>query len=482
MYIGIDIGTSSIKCVLIDDNTQVVGIQSAGLSVLSPQPLWSEQNPEDWWHATKRTLKDLSLQFPEECSQIKAIGLSGQMHGATLLDQHEKILRPAILWNDGRSHEECRDLTNNTDALRITGNLVMPAFTAPKLLWVKNNEADIFKRVSKVLLPKDYIRLKLSGDFASDMSDSSGTSWLNTAQRCWSHEMLDACGLTEDHMPKLYEGTDTTGELKKELAAIWGMPSGVKIIAGAGDNAASAISLNAINSGGAFLSLGTSGVYGVTSNQYHSNPQRAVHTYCHCVPNRWQQMTVHLSSASCLSWGAKLLNLNNVDALIEKSRSIDHTEVIFLPYLSGERTPHNNPHAKGIFYGMTTQTTDADLALAILEGVAFSLAEGQQALNEAGVQVDKLAVIGGGGKSLYWGEIIASALSTNLHYYKDRAIGAAFGAAGLAFLACNPTATLKEPALDVLVKPNEEKQHKYSRKKDLFHKLYTSLKPLFEDY
>lgn len=482
MYLGIDVGTSGVKCVLIDEDTQVVATRNEKLVVSHPHPLWSEQNPDDWWQATTNAIVTLSKQFSEEFSQIKAIGLSGQMHGATLLDKHDKVLRPAILWNDGRSFTECDELTQKTDALNITGNLVMPAFTAPKLLWVKNNEADVFKQVSKVLLPKDFIRLKLSGDYASEMSDASGTSWMNTAQRCWSDEMLEACDLTEKHMPKLYEGNDVTGVLKKELAAAWGMSRDVKIIAGAGDNAASAISLNAVNSGDAFLSLGTSGVYGVTSNQYHSNPQQAVHAYCHCMPNRWQQMTVHLSSASCLSWGAQLLNLSNVNALVEKAKSINNTKLIFLPYLSGERTPHNDPHAKGVFFGMTNQTSDADLALAILEGVAFSLAEGQQALDEAGAKINKLAVVGGGGQSLFWGEIIASAFSRELYYYADRAIGAAFGAARLAYLALNPDVTFNDAELDAVVEPNSEKQQCYRDKKILFNKLYKNLKPLFQEF
>lgn len=483
MYIGIDLGTTGVKVVLINQEQSVIDSITEVLTVSRPRPLWSEQNPRDWWAATQTALDHLHRKHSHAFQAIRAIGLSGQMHGATLLDKHNQLLRPAILWNDGRSVDACNELMKTTRATDITGNLVMPGFTAPKLLWVKQHEPDIFKRVAKVLLPKDYLRLQLSGHYATDMSDASGTAWLNVATRTWSDEMLAATGLTQQHMPELFEGNAITGCITPELAKRWQMPLDTKIVAGAGDNAASAMSTHTIDTGDAFISLGTSGVYFVASNQYQSNPNQAVHAFCHCLPNRWHQMTVHLSSASCLDWAAKTLNFRDVDALLKAAEKAGKTNSIFLPYLSGERTPHNNPYARSVFFGMGHETDSSDLAQAVLEGVALALADGQEAMMNANTMINNVAVVGGGARSVYWGKILAAVLGRPLEYHTDRAVGAAMGAANLAWLAINggdPKKVLRKPTLDFKIEPDKNSYAMYQRKWALFKTVYKNLETTFK--
>jgi len=305
VYLGIDVGTSSVKVVLLDQDLKMQAQACESLALSHPKPLWSEQNPEDWWLAVDKAVATLPK---DKRAKITAIGLTGQMHGAVLLDKNNQVLRPAILWNDGRSAKECEQIVEAvSNASDITGNLVMPGFTAPKLLWVKHHEPEIFKQLHKVLLPKDYIRFCLSGDYATDLSDASGTSWLNVKKRTWSQELLAACDLTVDHMPTLHEGTETTGVVSDSIAKKWGIPKNTPIVAGGGDNAASAISVDVVNKGDAFLSLGTSGVLFAADDAYHANPEAGIHTMCHCLPNKWHEMAVHLNAAGCLSWLANLL-------------------------------------------------------------------------------------------------------------------------------------------------------------------------------
>lgn len=485
MYLGIDLGTTGVKVVLIDASQNLIDTVTEPLRVSRPKPLWSEQNPEDWWQATQTALDHLQKKQSTAFQQIKAIGLSGQMHGATLLDKHDQPLRPAILWNDGRSIRQSTALMAMTRATDITGNLVMPGFTAPKLLWVKKHEPAIFKQVAKVLLPKDFIRLKLSGDYATDMSDASGTAWLNVAKREWSDDMLAACDLNRNHMPELFEGNAVTGQLKPEFAKRWQMPTDTKLVAGAGDNAASAISTNTVASGDAFLSLGTSGVYFVASDEYHANPEQAVHAFCHCLPNRWHQMTVHLSAASCLDWALKALNFQDVPALLAAAEQKGKTSSLFLPYLSGERTPHNNPYARGVFFGMSHDTNNKDLAQAVLDGVGFALADGQAAMTSANIHINDVSVLGGGARSLYWGKCLASILGRPLHYQADRTVGAAFGAAKLAWLAIHggdAKTQLTKPKLDVIVEPDANLKAHYHQQWQTFKALYQHLQTTFKNH
>ncbi|VTP62204.1 Xylulose kinase [Leclercia adecarboxylata] len=352
MYIGIDLGTSGVKAILLNEQGEVLATQTEKLHVSRPHPLWSEQDPEAWWLATDRALKALGEQH--SLGEVKALGIAGQMHGATLLDKDNRVLRPAILWNDGRCGEECALLEERVPTSReITGNLMMPGFTAPKLLWVQRHEPEIFSQVAKVLLPKDYLRLRMTGEFASDMSDAAGTMWLDVAKRDWSETMLDACHLTRNHMPALFEGCELTGTLLPSVAPAVEHASRAGR-GGGGDNAAGAVGVGMADAGQAMLSLGTSGVYFAVSDGYRSNPDSAVHSFCHALPGKWHLMSVMLSAASCLDWAAKLTGLGSVPALLDAAQQADENAgtLWFLPYLSGERTPHNNPQAKGVFFGL----------------------------------------------------------------------------------------------------------------------------------
>ncbi|MEC7289525.1 MAG: xylulokinase, partial [Pseudomonadota bacterium] len=431
MYLGIDIGTSSVKAALIDETGALCDTSSADLLISRPHPLWSEQNPSDWWTATNMAVAGLELDLRH---RVKAVGLSGQMHGATLLDTSLNPLRPAILWNDGRSHVECAQLQNaEPDFIAKGANLVMPGFTAPKLAWVRENEPDVFAKTHKVLLPKDYVRLRMTGELASDMSDAAGTLWMDVEARSWHGPLLDACGLSEDHMPTLFEGPQATGILRQEAAEAWGMDR-VPVVAGGGDNAAGAVGAGVVDEGDALLSLGTSGVIFVASRQYRSNPGSAAHAFCHALPDRWHLMSVMLSAASCLDWACALTKTESAESLISlaETESGMGSAGVFLPYLSGERTPHNNPHASGVLFGMTHDTTSAQVGQAVLEGVAFGMADGFEALLDAGVDVHSLSVIGGGSKSTYWGRILAAVLQRPLVYRDGAATGPAMGAARLA--------------------------------------------------
>ncbi len=433
MFLGIDIGTSGVKAVLLADDGGIAAQGSAPLDVSRPHSLWSEQNPDDWWHATCAAVLALPA---DQRAKVRGVGLSGQMHGATLLGADDKPLRPAILWNDGRSHAECAAIEAAEPATHaITGNLAMPGFTAPKLAWVKNHEADIFAATKTVLLPKDYVRLVMTGDKASDLSDSAGTLWLDVAARDWSDAMLATTGLTRSHMPALQEGSAPTGVLRTDVAAAWGMDA-VPVAAGGGDNAAGAVGVGVINNGDAFLSLGTSGVIFVATDGFRPNPARAVHAFCHALPGLWHQMSVHLSAASCLDWAARALAMD-VPGLITAAESIapGSGPELFMPYLSGERTPHNNPHLRAGWLRLDNDSAAPQLASAVLEGVAFAHADGLAALAEAGTHVDELLVIGGGARSAHWGRIIASALNVRLAYPEGAEVGPALGAARLARLA-----------------------------------------------
>ena len=487
MYLGIDIGTSSVKAVIIDEGGHVVGQASASLSVSRPQPLWSEQNAEDWWSATVSAIGQLRASDAAMVAAVKSVGLSGQMHGATLLDGAGQPIRPAILWNDGRSGAECSALEEVAPASRdITGNLAMPGFTAPKLLWVKNHEPENFARIAKVLLPKDYIRYRMTGEFASDLSDSAGTLWLDVAKRSWSETMLSATSLGVDHMPKLYEGTEVTGALLPSIASEWGVDS-VPVAAGGGDNAAGAAGIGVVTPGTAFVSLGTSGVYFVSEDDYKPNVEGALHTFCHCVPDTWHKMAVVLSAASCLTWVCGLVGAESEQSLLDRlvargdSGKAGATP-IFLPYLSGERTPHNDPAAQGVFFGMTHETDTLDLAQSVLEGVAFALADGQDGLIASGTQINELSAIGGGARSAYWVQLIADTLDQTLHLRASGEVGPAFGAARLARLAVTKEAVgdvCTPPDIEATLTPNAENHERLKARRGLYQQLYQDIKGRF---
>ena len=488
MYIGIDLGTSGIKVILLDAQDHVIDSVSAPLTVSRPQPLWSEQDPAHWWAGLQQCLDTLSAR--RDLSSVQAIGLAGQMHGATLLDAKHQILRPAILWNDGRSGAECQQLTERVpDLSDITGNLAMPGFTAPKLLWIREHEPDIFARVAMVLLPKDYLRFCLSGDFASDMSDSAGTLWLDMAARDWSDELLCVCGLSRSQMPKLYEGNQITGVLSSDLAARWGMAQ-VPLVAGGGDNAAGAVGAGILAPGQAMLSLGTSGVYFAVSDGYSANPDSAVHAFCHALPNSWHLMAVTLSAASCLQWySEQLMKVPVTELLAELEQAADWPDgipaaaPIFLPYLSGERTPHNNPNARGVWFGLTHDTDRAAMTYSVLEGVSFALAQGAAALHSASGIPHEINLIGGGARSTYWRQLLADVLNLPLNFREGGEVGPALGAARLAALALNPdvaAATLcPPPPLVSSHQPDPQRHQALTTRYNSFKALYDALKPHF---
>ena len=484
MYLGIDLGTSSVKAILLDENHRVVGQKSHPLSVSNPKPLWSEQDPDHWWRATTNAVLALRQTHKKAFSALKAIGLSGQQHGATLLGKSHEVLRPAMLWNDGRALEQCEILTaREPEYPHIIGSKLMAGFTSPKVLWVAQHEPEIFKQITKVLLPKDYLRLKMTGDFATDLSDASGTAWIDVDKRKWSTTLLNACELTEAQMPSLFEGTEVTGTVSAAIAKEWGISPSTVVAGGGGDNPAGAISVNVIKQGSAFLSIGTSGVYFVSSNVFQTNPHGGIHTFCHCIPKHWHHMSVHLSAASCLTWLASTLKTAPEELLLEvEEMSSDNSPIIFLPYLSGERTPHGNPHAKGMFFGMTHTTSRADLTRAVLEGVAFAFADGQDAMLNAGIKIDDVSVVGGGAKNLYWGKILASALQRPLIYRANREVGAALGAARLAWLSSNPRdaeTAFATPAIETVIECDAELATNYIKKRKIFQTLYHRLADVF---
>ena len=479
MFLGLDIGTSGVKAVLVAPDGAVAAQASAPLGQSRPQPLWSEQDPADWLAATDAAV----LALPADLrAAVKGAGLAGQMHGATLLDGEGRVLRLAILWNDGRSGAECAALEAAEPRSRaITGNLAMPGFTAPKLLWLRAQEPEIFAQVRKVLLPKDYVRLHLTGEMLSDMSDAAGTLWLDCAARDWSDAMLAATGLTRDHMPALREGSDAAGTLRADIAARWGMGR-VTVAGGAGDNAAGAAGVGVVGDGDALLSLGTSGVIFVATAQFRPNPARAVHAFCHCLPGLWHQMSVHLSAASCLDWGARATGMD-VPAFLSAAEAAGPASgpELFMPYLSGERTPHNDPHLRAALLRADNDTDAARIAAAVLEGVAFAHADGLDALREAGTEVAELAVIGGGARSAYWGRILAAVLGVRLVYLQGGDVGPALGAARLARMAVTGEGAAQacpRPPLSHVIEPDPELAARLAPKREAFIRAQAAIRAL----
>lgn len=479
MFLGIDIGTSGVKAVVLDQHGSVVGQGTAALTVQRPHPLWSEQDPDAWWKATIAAVQAID---PSVRQSVRGVGLAGQMHGATLLDADDRPLRPAILWNDGRCFAECEALERAVPDLRtISGNIAMPGFTAPKLLWVREHEPEVFAKIATVLLPKDYVRLLMTGDKASDLSDSAGTLWLDVGGRCWSDEILTACGLTQAQMPALYEGTAITGTLTAEVAELWGMPQ-VPVAAGGSDNAAGAVGVGVVKDGDALLSLGTSGVIFVATNDFRPNPARAVHAFCHALPGMWHQMSVHLSAASCIDWVARITGAAGAADLFARAEAAGPASgpEIFLPYLSGERTPHNDPEVRGAFLRLDNDTDAGRLSQAVLEGVAFALADGLDVLREAGTTVERLAVIGGGARSRYWGQVIAAAMEVELVYLQGGEVGPALGAARLAQLGVdggNPAAICVAPPVSHTIVPDPALVSALAEKKAAFRQAYSRITP-----
>jgi len=480
MYLGIDLGTSGVKLLLIDADQKVVGTTSASIEVSRPHPGWSEQDPAAWISATRSAIEALKARHGREFAAIRGIGLSGHMHGATLLDADDGVLRPCILWNDTRSHKEAAELDADPRFRKITGNIVFPGFTAPKLAWVRANEPAVFERVRKVLLPKDYLRLWLTGTHISEMSDSAGTAWLDTGARKWSAELLAATHLSEDQMPALVEGTQPGGILRRELAAEWGLGEGIVVAGGAGDNAASACGMGTVKGGQAFVSLGTSGVLFAANDSYLPNPESAVHAFCHALPGTWHQMGVILSATDSLNWlagisGKKAAELTN--ALGAELRA--PSGVTFLPYLSGERTPHNDAAIRGSFTGLGHESDLATLTQAVLEGVAFAFRDSLVALRAAGTSIQRATAVGGGSRSHYWVKSIATALGIPIDIPADGDFGAAFGAARLGLIAAenaNPHDVLTAPATAETIEPVRALAGAYDEAYARYRALYPAIR------
>lgn len=482
MYLGLDLGTSAVKATLIDGAQAVVGSSSAPLEVSRPHPGWSEQNPRDWLAAFETAIDALHARHAGALAAVRGIGLSGQMHGATLLDERDEPLRPCMLWNDTRAHAEAAALDADARFRAVTGNIVFPGFTAPKVAWVRNHEPRTFARVRFVLLPKDYLRLKLTGERVSEMSDAAGTSWLDTRARRWSAELLAATELDERQMPALVEGTAASGTLRRELASRWGMGGEVVVAGGAGDNAASACGLGAVSDGNAFVSLGTSGVLFVANRAYAPNAASAVHTFCHALPATWHQMGVILSATDSLNWLATLTATTPAEltsALGERLAAPGR--VTFLPYLGGERTPHNDAGVRGVFVGLGHETDRRALAQAVVEGVAFALCDSRDALHAAGTQIARLQAVGGGTRSRYWLEALATALGVPIDVPVAGDFGAAFGAARLGLIAATgaePAAVCTSPPVAYTVEPNAEHTAAFAAALERYRALYPAINKL----
>lgn len=481
MYLGLDIGTSAVKAVLVDDDQRVLATRETALSISRPHPGHSEQDPEDWWQATLASIDAIRAEQPAALAAVKGLGLSGQMHGAVLLDDTGTVLRPAILWNDGRSSAECRELEERFPALhRIAGNLAFPGFTAPKLIWVKKHEPEIFARTAKVLLPKAYVGFRLTGEMVEEMSDASGTLWLDVGKRDWSDAALAATDLSRDHMPRLIEGSQPAAALRAELAARWGMTGSPVVAGGAGDNAAGAIGLGAIHPNDAFVSLGTSGVLWATTDRYAPNPESSVHAFCHAIPATWHQMGVILSAASALGWWANTAGEEPGDLLkpLGDAPKAPST-ALFLPYLSGERTPHNDTAIRGAFLGLDHDASRETLTQAVLEGVAFAFKDCLDALGAAGTKLSQADIIGGGSRSRFWTAIIAGVLDLPIHRVADGERGGAFGAARLARMAATgeaPAAICTPPRRIETIAPDPALVSAYAEKHTRYRALYPALK------
>ncbi|MBB3524406.1 xylulokinase [Rhizobium sp. 268] len=482
MYLGLDLGTSGVKAMLIDGDQKIVGSADGSLDVSRPHSGWSEQEPSHWVRATEEAVAGLKAKHPKELATVKGIGLSGQMHGATLIDAADKVLRPCILWNDTRSHVEAVALDADPRFRALTGNIVFPGFTAPKLAWVRKHEPEVFAKVAKVLLPKDYLRLWLTGDYISEMSDSAGTSWLDTGKRAWSSDLLAATDLSEEQMPALIEGTEQAGQLRAELAAQWGISGNVVVAGGAGDNAASACGMGTVSDGAAFVSLGTSGVLFAANGSYLPKPESAVHAFCHALPNTWHQMGVILSATDALNWHSGVTGKSAADLTGELGETLKApTGVTFLPYLSGERTPHNDAVIRGAFIGLEHESSRAVLTQAVLEGVAFAIRDNLEALRSAGTGISRVTAIGGGSRSHYWLASIATALGVPVDLPADGDFGAAFGAARLGLIAAtgaDPIAVCTPPVTSGTIEPVSALSGAYEDAYRRYRALYPAIKSL----
>ena len=484
-YIGVDLGTSALKLVMMDSRGELVKSVSKEYPLYFLNSGWSEQNPTDWFLAVKEGLKELAAGAAEK---IAGISFGGQMHGLVILDKDDNVLRPAILWNDGRSTKETDYLNNvigKEKLSELTANIAFAGFTAPKILWVKNNEPEIFEKISKIMLPKDYISYMLSGSFCTDYSDASGMLLLDVKNKKWSQEMIKICSISEDMLPKLYESYEVVGDIKPELAKELGLNEDIKIIAGAGDNAAAAIGTATVGEGACNISLGTSGTIFISSKNFGVDKYNALHSFDHADGN-YHLMGCMLSAASCNKWWME--DILKTEDFVGEQQDIDNlgeNKVFFLPYLMGERSPHNDPFARGSFIGMSMDTRREDMTLAILEGVTFALRDSLEVARSLGIEIKKTMICGGGAKSPLWKKLVANIMNVEVEVPVSEE-GPGFGAAVLAAVGCGEyenveTATKAIIKIKEKIKPEEELVLKYEERYQKFKKIYPALKGIFKE-
>jgi xylulokinase len=484
LYIGIDLGTSAVKLLLMDGNGEIKKIVSKEYPLFFPNPGWSEQNPEDWFEQSMNGLKELTAECDK--SQIAGISFGGQMHGLVVLDEEDNVIRPAILWNDGRTGEETEYLNTvvgKETLSKYTANIAFAGFTAPKILWMKRHEPERFQKIKKIMLPKDYLVYRLCGTFCTDVSDASGMLLMDVKNKCWSKEMLEICSITEEQLPKLYESYEVVGSLKKNIAEELGMTEEVKVIAGAGDNAAAAVGTGTVGEGMCNISLGTSGTIFISSKKFKVDENNALHSFAHADGN-YHLMGCMLSAASCNKWWSEEI-LKTTDFVNEQAgiTKLGENNVFYLPYLMGERSPHNDPKVRAAFIGMSMDTTREEMTQAVLEGVAFGLRDSLEVARSLGINIARTKICGGGAKSPLWKKIIANVMNIKVEVIESEE-GPALGAAMLAAVGCGEypdveTATKQFVKTIDTVEPEKELVEKYEERYQKFKNIYPAVKNLF---
>ena len=486
LYIGVDLGTSAVKLLLMDANGKIENVVSKSYDLEFPNPGWSQQKPEDWWEASMTGLKELTANCDK--SQIAGISFGGQMHGLVVLDEADNVIRPAILWNDGRTTKETAYLNEQIGKSKLsdyTANIAFAGFTAPKILWMQENEPELWAKVAKIMLPKDYLAYKLSGTFCTDYSDASGMLLLDVKNRCWSKEMMEICHVSESQLPKLFESYEVVGNIKPEVAAELGFGTDVKIIAGAGDNAAAAVGTGTVGGGNCNLSIGTSGTIFITSDNFTVDDKNALHSFCHS-DGGYHLMGCRLSASSCNKWWMEDILATTDFGGEQKPITEDklgENHVFFLPYLMGERSPHNNPEVRGCFMGMSMDSSRADMTQAVLEGVAFGLRDSLEVARAQGIKVERSKICGGGAKSPLWKKIIAAVMNLKLDIIESEE-GPGYGGAILAAVGCGEYASVQEACAKLVkivdtVEPDPVLVEKYEKRYQEFVKMYPAVKELF---
>lgn len=484
LYIGVDLGTSAVKLLLMDGDGKIHKIVSKEYPLYFPKSGWSEQNPEDWFLQSAAGIRELTAGCDK--SDIAGISFGGQMHGLVMLDADDNVIRPAILWNDGRTGEETEYLNKTIGKEKLseyTANIAFAGFTAPKILWVQKHEPENFAKIAKIMLPKDYLAYRLSGVFCTDMSDASGMLLLDVKNRCWSQKMLDICGIRESQLPKLYESYEAVGVIKPEVARELGLPEGIKVIAGAGDNAAAAVGTGTVGDGMCNISLGTSGTIFISSAKFGVDENNALHSFAHA-DGSYHLMGCMLSAASCNKWwNEEILKTKDYAAEQAGISRLGENPVFYLPYLMGERSPHNNPDARAMFLGMSMDTTREDMTQAVLEGVAFGLRDSFEVAKSLGIRIERTKICGGGAKSMLWKKMIANIMGIKVDVIESEE-GPALGGAMLAAVGCGEypdVKTIAEKIVKVVdtIEPEPELTAKYEERYQQFRRIYPTVKGLF---